>query len=308
MVRDGLGERGLPPDGESTVPVLELRHTRPDIFGRRTELPEDLEELVDLGIAREEWAFRDHLDEDRTDGPNIDRWGVRLAPEQDFRWTVPQRDDLMREGADGWAERTCQTEVGKLETSVSSNEQVLRFEVAVHDAACVAECQSTAALEEVRPYQRRRHHTVNGLHVLLQVLVEELEDKVEFSILLDTVLERDDVVVCKFPQQTDLPECSGGDALIFDLEADPLEGDDLIRVTVECLVDDTVRSLPQRRVGLFDLLIAALFGCGREGVVGLVRLLSIFICFVIVVVDDNERTTIIAPRETNSSIEDRKSR
>jgi hypothetical protein len=58
-------------------------------------------------------------------------------------------------------------------------------------------------------------------------------------------------------------------------------------------------------------LIAALFGCVREGVVGLVRLLSIFICFVIVVVDvvdDNERTTIIPPRETNSSIEDRKSR
>mmetsp|Transcript_43529 Transcript_43529/g.105533 ORF Transcript_43529/g.105533 Transcript_43529/m.105533 type:complete len:262 (-) Transcript_43529:345-1130(-) len=195
-IRDSLGVRSLPPDGECPVPVLELCHTRPGIFGRRTELTEDLEELVDLRITREQGTFRNHLDEDGTDRPNIDRRGVRLATQQDFRWTVPQRDDLMCEGTDGWAEGPCQTEISKLEPAVTSNEQVLRLEVPMHDTAGVAESQTPAALVKVRTDQRRRHHTVDGLHVLLQVLVEELEDKVELSILLDTVHELDDVVVC----------------------------------------------------------------------------------------------------------------
>ena len=66
-----------------------------------------------------------------------------------------------------------------------------------------------------------------GFHVFLQVEVEVLEDKVELvAVGVDDVEEADDVGVFHLFEEGDLADGGGGDAFIFGLETDLLEGDD----------------------------------------------------------------------------------
>ena len=149
----------------------------------------------------------------------------------------------MCEGADGGAEGAGQSEVGKLETAVARDEEVLRLEVAVHDAPCVAEGKAAAELEQVGLDQHRTEQPGAGLHVLLEVAVEELEYQVELAVGLDAVLELHNVVVLELSEEADLAQRRRGDALVLDLESDPLQGHDLIGLPVLGFVDDAVRSL-----------------------------------------------------------------
>jgi hypothetical protein len=43
--------------------------------------PEDLEDLVNLRVTREEWLARAHLGEDAADRPHVDASGVLPATE-----------------------------------------------------------------------------------------------------------------------------------------------------------------------------------------------------------------------------------
>lgn len=122
----------------------------------------------------------------------------------------------------------------------------------MHDAPGVAEGQSADALEEVGLDKVRGEHAVDAFHVLLEVLVEELKDEVQLAVGLDAVLELDDVVVLELAEEADLPKGRGGDALILDLEADALQGDDLIVGPVPGLVDHAVRALAEVGAWLFD--------------------------------------------------------
>ena len=86
--------------------------------------------------------------------------------------------------------------------------------------------------------------------------VHKLEDEVELAVGLHAVLELDDVVVLELAEEADFAEGRGGDALVLDLEADPLQGDDLVVGPVLGLVDHAVRALAEVRARLFDFLIA----------------------------------------------------
>lgn len=136
--RRDLLERPRPPLGEGLLPVGELPHARPAVLVRRAHDLEDLEELVDLRVAREQRAVVDHLDEDAADGPDVDGRRVRLGAEQDLGRAVPERDDLVRVRAHGDAKRAREPKVGELELVARAlDEQVLGLEVAVQDAvAC----------------------------------------------------------------------------------------------------------------------------------------------------------------------------
>ena len=256
VVQDVLGVVRSDPSGEGGIPVLERGASGPNLLGGGAELTEDLVELVDLGIAGEQGSLGDHLDEDGADGPDVDGGRVGLRSEENFGRAVPKGNDLVGQRSDGGAEGPGQAKVGQLEPSVARYEQVLRLEVAVHDAAGVAEGQPADALEEVGLDQVRGEHAVDGFHVLLEVLVEELEDEVELAVGLDAVLELDDVVVLELPEEADLPQGRGGDALVLDLETDALQSDDLVVGPVPGLVDHAVRALTEVRAWLFDFLVA----------------------------------------------------
>jgi hypothetical protein len=57
-------------------------------------LPEDLEDLVNLRIAREQWLLGDHFGEDASHRPHVDTGGVLATSQENLGSSVPERDDL----------------------------------------------------------------------------------------------------------------------------------------------------------------------------------------------------------------------
>lgn len=63
--------------------------------GNCINVPEDLEDLVNFRITREQGLACAHLGKDATDGPHIDAGRVLTTTQQNFGRTVPQCDDLV---------------------------------------------------------------------------------------------------------------------------------------------------------------------------------------------------------------------
>ena len=82
--------KNLPEDAEELVDVGVAVEQRPT----RDLLPEDAEELVDLGVAVEQRPTRDHLGKDAAHRPQIDRRRVTCRTQQHFRCAVPQCHNL----------------------------------------------------------------------------------------------------------------------------------------------------------------------------------------------------------------------
>jgi hypothetical protein len=165
-------------------------------------------------------------------------------------------------GAQGHAEGTGKTEISKLQVSFTVDEQVLWLQVAVQDAVTVAVPDALAQLahelldnsiaqtESVQLSTRALGKGLatttvrdgEGLHVLLQVQVEELADKIELvAVGVNNVEQADDVGVAHLLQQGDLTDGSRGDALVLGLESDLLEGHDAPAISeVARLVDDAI--------------------------------------------------------------------
>ena len=68
----------------------------PGVLAGRAEPLEDLEDRVDLAVAREQRAARGHLRHHAADAPQVHRQAVDLASQQDLGRTVPHRDHLVR--------------------------------------------------------------------------------------------------------------------------------------------------------------------------------------------------------------------
>jgi hypothetical protein len=112
-------------------------------------VPEDLEELVDLGVSGEQGALGDHLSQDGAHRPGVHGQGVGLAAQQDLGRAVPQGDHLVGEGADRGHEGARQAEVSQLQAAVSGDQDVLGLQVSVHDATHVAVVQAAQHLGHV---------------------------------------------------------------------------------------------------------------------------------------------------------------
>jgi hypothetical protein len=132
--RDELLEGEGGPDREGVVPVLERGHSRPEglrgrpkhsgetrvrrsgerLAGGEGRGPEDLEELIDLRVAREERSLGDHLSQDAAHAPEVGGKGIGAASKQDLRGAVPESDHLVGEGADGRDEGSREPEVSQL--------------------------------------------------------------------------------------------------------------------------------------------------------------------------------------------------
>ena len=97
------------------------------------------EELINLRVSLEERLFVGHLCEDATNGPDVDRTGVLGGAQQDLRGPIPQGHDLVGVDADGNSEGARKAKVGDLDGSILVDQEILGLEVAVEDAALVAE-------------------------------------------------------------------------------------------------------------------------------------------------------------------------
>lgn len=126
------------PLGEAGLEIRETRHAGPLLFRRRAQHAENLEDLVDLAVAREQRLLRRHLRENAPHAPHVHAGAVLSAAEQDLWRAVPQRDDFVGVGAQGDAEGAREPEVGEFEVAGAVDEEVLGFQVAVEDAVGVA--------------------------------------------------------------------------------------------------------------------------------------------------------------------------
>ena len=118
--------------------IRETRHPGPLLLRRRPQHPENLEDLIDLAITREQRFLRRHLREDAPDGPHVHAGAVLAAAEEDLGRAVPQRDDFVGVGAQGDAEGAGEAEVGEFQVARAIDEEVLRFQVAVEDPVGMA--------------------------------------------------------------------------------------------------------------------------------------------------------------------------
>jgi len=224
--------------------------------------PEDLEDLINLRITGEEGLPRAHFSENAPHRPHVNAGRILTTAEQDLRGAVPEGDDLVGVGAKGDAEGAGETEIGELEVSILVNKKVLGLEVAVKNTVGVAVADAVAELphellddrwaeaeagEVLGGAVRESLATAaildgEGLHVLLEVEVEELEDEVELvAVGVDDIEEADDVWVLELLEEGDLANGGGGDAFIFGLETNLLQGNDAAAIEeVAGLVDDTV--------------------------------------------------------------------
>ena len=140
----------------------------------------------------------------------------------------------------------CKSKVSDFELfTLGVDEQVTRLEVAVHDAALVAVHQ---------PLQQLVHHALGLVgregcaplvQVLLEVQVEELENQVQLVLPVHDVLQLDDVRVAQLLQQRNLADRSRGDALVRVLQANFLEGANVVCLAVNGLENDAVSSLSE---------------------------------------------------------------
>lgn len=193
----------LVPARESRLVVRQSGHTWPDFFCWRTENSEHTEELIDFGIALEQWLASCHLGKDTSDGPDINRARVALRSEQHLRGSVPESDDLVSVIAHGNAERPAQSEVSHLDDSFLVDQQVLWLQVAMQNPTTMAEQHCRGYLEHIAAHQLRVHHLLlrQRVHVLLKVHREELENKIKSVFFHQDVFKCDDVRMFQLLQQ-----------------------------------------------------------------------------------------------------------
>jgi hypothetical protein len=135
------------PFRETGLKVGEGCHTRPVGVGGCTKDAEDLEDLVDLRVAREEWLASSHLGEDAANRPHVNTSGVLAATKQNFRRAVPEGDNFVGVSAERDTKSASKTEIGKLQVALLVDEQVLRLEITVQDAVGVAVACTLEKLE-----------------------------------------------------------------------------------------------------------------------------------------------------------------
>lgn len=158
---------------------------------------------------------------------------------------------------------SCQTEISQLQVTLTVNQQVLWLEITMKDAMAVAVADAFHHLcHELLDHliiqtQIGAHHRSigkslataalaywQGLHVFLQVEIEELKDEVQFvAVCVDNVEQLDNVRVMHFFEQRDLADGGAGNAFIFGLQSDLLQSNYAVgMVQFSGLVDDTVGS------------------------------------------------------------------
>jgi hypothetical protein len=134
---------------ERTLVVWEVGNSGPSVVVGRTVEGEDLEDLIDFGVAHEESLPLDQLDEDAPYRPNVNGKRVLLLSEENFWGPVPESFDFVGEGPDRDAESSGKTEICELYHSVFIDEKVLGLQVSVDNATGVAVVQAAEDLIEV---------------------------------------------------------------------------------------------------------------------------------------------------------------
>lgn len=228
------------------------------------DIPEDLENFINLRVTWEKRLAGTHLCEYASNRPHIDTSRVLTSSKQDLWRSVPESDNFVGICAKGNTEGASKTKIGKLEIAIAVDEQILGLQIAMqHSMAvtvsntftqlthellyhCITQAQSSQVWS--RPFRQGFSSSSirNGerLHVLLQIEVKELEDEVKLvAIGMNNVEEADDVWVVHLLEKRDLTNRSTGDSFILGFKTNLLKCDNSIGVQqILGLVDNSVSS------------------------------------------------------------------
>lgn len=156
-----------------------------------------------------------------------------------------------------------QSEIRQLQVTLTVDQQVLRLQVAVQDSVAVT---ITNSLDQLG--HKFLHHGIaqshvpaevgairedftastltdrKSLHILFEVEVQEFEHEIELvAVGMDNVQQSHDVRIVHFFQQGDFTDRRAGNALIFRLQSDLLQGDNAVGMgELAGLVNDAIRS------------------------------------------------------------------
>ena len=181
-----------------------------------------------------------------------------LGGKKDLRAPVPQSHHLMSIGLDGQAKCPGQTKVSQLDRlAVFTDQQVLWLQVSVEDPVRVQEHQRLADLVEERLSLLGRQGSALFLHILLEIELQILENKVQLVLGEEDFLEPkrllvtkalhllNDIRVLEVLQKTDFPYCGRRDSIVLLFESNLLDGHEFASLQVLCLVHDAIGSLAE---------------------------------------------------------------
>jgi len=115
--------------GHAVSAQLPTSAAGPRLLGSRAHDLENLVDLIDLAIPREEWPLGHHLGHNGPHGPQVHGQRVSLGAQQDLRGAVPEGHHLVCEGTDGGHEGASQAEIRQFELSVTRDQEVLGLEI-----------------------------------------------------------------------------------------------------------------------------------------------------------------------------------
>mmetsp|Transcript_114445 Transcript_114445/g.363752 ORF Transcript_114445/g.363752 Transcript_114445/m.363752 type:complete len:330 (+) Transcript_114445:193-1182(+) len=162
---------------EGRLELRQVQQTRPLLNCRGAQLLEHLEDRVNLGIAGEERRPCGHLRNDASHAPNVDGHAVVRAAQEDLWGPVPHGDHLVRVLGHGHGVGPSQAEVGDLQAQPGVDEEVLGLEVSMQDSVGVAEIDAVTQLVGEELDSLGIQWAAQRLHVLLEVVLAELENE-----------------------------------------------------------------------------------------------------------------------------------
>lgn len=188
-----LVERLLGVLGHVSGVARQFHNAREVIWSRRPPSSENANEFILRILSREERPSRFHFCDDTADAPHVNGRGVVLIAKEHLRSTIPERNDFMRVIANRNGKGTCETKISKFEgISILSDEEILRFEVAMKDALVVTERDSLAQLIREGLDHLRGEDAMTGVKELLEVLLAILEDESEFFEVVNDLDQADE--------------------------------------------------------------------------------------------------------------------
>ena len=137
--------------------------------------------LVHLRISREHRLAIGDFPHNASNGPNIDRKGVRSRAEEKFRRAVPSRGHIIRENI-SFFNNASESEVTKLEDfSFDVNEKVFWFDVSMNDSIRMAPVNGIGELVDISLDELIRESFGLFFENLEKILFDEFEDQIELS-------------------------------------------------------------------------------------------------------------------------------
>lgn len=241
------------------MPIPQRRNPGPLLLSWGAQQPENMEQLLELGIPGEQRLPSNHFGEDASDGPDVDGGGVVSGTKQNLRSPVPERDDLMSVALERNSESTTKAQICNFKDAlVLVQEKVLGLQIAVEDAVAVAVGDAFAKLEEEGLNEGWRKGPgvgtlAMGIDELLEIGVKILKDQVKVGLGAAVLVgidmfdakETDNVEgLGKHLEEGDLSESGRRNALLVHLKTGLLKGHQLAIRLVFGLVNLAVGTLP----------------------------------------------------------------